>query len=156
MKTLSYLSLIGMTFIENSSAMSADKDNVLTYNGPDKGFNTNLKTKLIAWDVQPVPYGIDFATVKMCESHKTDIDNIENADYKQDKPSFTLYSGSCEDMKECATYCETAFNWWAANSGYGCVEMFYASYSSYGYCNAWTGSTVVDAGTKYKEIMESD
>ena len=53
MKTLSYLALTGFALVEQASALSASKENVLKYDGPTE-INTSMKTNLIAWEIQPL------------------------------------------------------------------------------------------------------
>ena len=65
MKTLSYLALTGFALVEQASAQ-ATKDNVLKYGGPVE-MNTSMKTKLVAWDIQPLQNDVDWSTVKVCK-----------------------------------------------------------------------------------------
>ena len=78
---------------------------------------------------------------------------LKGADMWMKKPELDLFSGECKDMEECASYCEAAFNWWGAESGYGCVELYYYAGDGYGSCTAYGGNEVVNTGDNLKTIL---
>ena len=48
------------------SSLTKTKPEALTYDGPED-WDTSMKTSLLGWAVQPLPFGVDFATVNVCK-----------------------------------------------------------------------------------------
>ena len=155
MKTLSYLALTGFALVEEASAL-ATKDNVLKYGGPTE-LNTSMKTKLIAWEIQPIQNDIDWSTMKACKEgvdyvNQIDATKAETYKWNGSKEQITIWSGSCATVEDCTANAEQAFNWWAADSGYACVQMMYDITTQTASATAMAGGEVVEAGAAYKTM----
>ena len=161
MKTLSYLALTGFALVEQASAAGlATAENVLKYDGPTE-INTSMKTNLVAWEIQPLQNDVDWATVKACKEGVDWVnafDPLNSDTYKQEgtKPFITIWSGSCKTVDECAMYTEQAFNWWAGESGYACVSMFYDVTTNSASATAYATGEVVEGGAVFKAYYDKE
>ena len=65
-----------------------------------------------------------------------------------------IWGGSCNSIEECTMYTEQAFDWWAAESGYACVMMYYDVTSQSTYATAFAGGEVVEGGDTIKAYFD--
>jgi hypothetical protein len=99
-----------------------------------------------------------WAEVKGCKEgvdyiNQLDATNPATATWSGTKPAIEIWSGSCKTIEDCAEMTEQAFNWWAAESGYACVMMYYDATNNKAGATAYATGETIPGGAAFSTYM---